>query len=442
MGKLAADPTARGLISALSLLGQGVTHGDADLTPYLDQLKTFHTAMSAALSGHPQDLSWQRLLSGNLGALGGQYRFVLAQPKLDFNSLQPGGAATQAIRAAAAKLEFVRSGAAHVRITGSVALADTQFATVTQGAITGLIGSTVLITLWLFLAVRSWRLIVPILGTLCVGLILTLLFATAAVGTLNLVSVGFGVLFVGIAVDFTIQFAVRYREARHDLGDAAAALRQTARRAGGAILVAALATAAGFLAFVPTSFSGVSELGLIAGVGMLIAFLCTVTFLPAAITLFRPSTEGAEIGFAWGGRLDALATRWHAAILMVFGVLVALALAVSPRLQFDADPLDTQSPNTEAMRTLRELMGDPLTNPYSIDILAANLDQAHAGGALERAAQRLDRAHDRQFRTTGSSPETCACAGRGKHTGSDPIGSRGDAAGDAVADPCGSTLRP
>ena len=376
LGKLAADPTARGLFSALSLLGQGVTHGDADLTPYLDQLKTFHTAMSAALSGHPQDLSWQRLLSGNLGDLGGQYKFVLAQPKLDFNSLQPGGAATQAIRAAAAKLEFVRSGAAHVRITGSVALADTQFATVTQGAIAGLIGSTVLITLWLFLAVRSWRLIVPILGTLCVGLMLTLLFAAAAIGTLNLVSVGFGVLFVGIAVDFAIQFAVRYREARHDLGDAAAALRQTARRAGGAILVAALATAAGFLAFVPTSFSGVSELGLIAGVGMLIAFLCTVTFLPAAITLFRPSSEGAEIGFAWGGRFDALATRWHAAILMVFGALVALALAVSPRLQFDADPLDTQSPNTEAMRTLRELMGDPLTNPYSIDILAANLDQA------------------------------------------------------------------
>ena len=60
-------PTARGLFSALSLLGQGVTHGDADLTPYLGQLRTFHTAMAAALGGHPQDLSWQRLLSGKAG---------------------------------------------------------------------------------------------------------------------------------------------------------------------------------------------------------------------------------------------------------------------------------------------------------------------------------------------------------------------------------------
>ena len=150
------------------------------------------------------------------------------------------------------------------------------------------------------------------------------------------------------------------------------------QRAGGAILVAALATAAGFLAFVPTAFSGVAELGLIAGFGMLIAFLCTVTFLPAAITLCRPAGEQAEIGFAWGGRIDALVTRWHGVILLVFAALVVLALGLAPRLQFDADPLDTQSPNTEAMRTLRDLMNDPLTNPYSIDILAPNADQARA----------------------------------------------------------------
>lgn len=57
---------------------------------------------------------------------------------------------------------------------------------------------------------------------------LTLLFAATAIGTLNLVSVGFGVLFVGIAVDFGLQFSVRLREARHDVGDGAAALRWTA----------------------------------------------------------------------------------------------------------------------------------------------------------------------------------------------------------------------
>ena len=158
----------------------------------------------------------------------------------------------------------------------------------------------VLITLWLFLAVHTWRLIVPILGTLALGLSLTLLFATLAVGTLNLVSVAFGVLFVGIAVDFAIQFSVRYRERRFEYPDPAEAMRQNARRVGGQILVAATATSAGFLAFVPTSFIGVAELGLIAGAGMLIAFACTMGFLPAAITLCRPRGEGPAGRFCLG----------------------------------------------------------------------------------------------------------------------------------------------
>ena len=178
--------------------------------------------------------------------------------------------------------------------------------TVAQGAVEGLIGSVVLITLWLYLAVRTWRLIVPILLTLGLGLLLTVLFAALAVGTLNLVSVGFGVLFVGIAVDFAIQFSVRYREYRHATGDPAQGMRDTAARVGMQILCAALATAAGFLAFVPTAFSGVAELGLIAGGGMLIAFVCTLTFLPAAITLFRPRDEAGEVGFAWARPLDRL----------------------------------------------------------------------------------------------------------------------------------------
>jgi hopanoid biosynthesis associated RND transporter like protein HpnN len=378
LGQLVADPTARGLFSALALLGMGVSRAGADLTPYDAALRGFHTAMAGALDGHPKPLSWQRLLGGGLSDLAGKYRFVLFQPHQDYGALQPGGAATTALRKIIATLPFVQGGEARVRITGQVALADEEFATVAQGAVQGLIGSVLLITLWLFLAVRTWRLIVPILMTLALGLMLTLLFASVAVGTLNLVSVGFGILFVGIAVDFAIQFSVRYRERRFEFPDPAVALRQTAARSGTQILVASLATASGFLAFVPTDFAGVAELGEIAGFGMLIAFVCTVTFLPAAITVFRPAAEASEVGFAWAARLDPILVRRRAPVLGVFAALAVLALAVSPRLAFDSDPLHTKNPNTEAMRTLRDLMSDPLTNPYSIDILAPNAADAAA----------------------------------------------------------------
>ncbi len=378
LGQLVADPTARGLFSALSLLGMGVTHGDVDLTPYLAPIRGFHQSLADALAGHPQPLSWENLLGGNLSDLAGKFRFVLVQPHQDYGSLEPGGEATKAMRDDIAQLEFVKAGSARVRITGQVALADAQFSSVAEGAVAGLIGSVVLISLWLFLAVHTWRLIVPILGTLALGLSLTLLFATLAVGTLNLVSVAFGVLFVGIAVDLAIQFSVRYRECRFEFPDPAEAMRQNARRVGGQILVAATATSAGFLAFVPTSFIGVAELGLIAGAGMLIAFICTMTFLPAAITLCRPPGEQRLVGFAWAAPLDPLVAGRRRPILMVAAVLAMLAAIVSPRLQFDSDPLDTQNPHTEPMETLRDLLNNPVTNPYSIDVLAPDVGAADA----------------------------------------------------------------
>jgi uncharacterized protein len=386
LGQLVADPTARGLFAALALMGVGVVNGEADLKPYNDAIQAFHVALTAAVAGKPQPLSWQELLGSGLADVAGKYHFVLIQPRQNFGALEPGGEATAIVRHAISQLEFVKTGDARVRITGQVALADEEFATVVQGAVQGLIGSVVLITLWLYLAVRTWRLILPILMTLGLGLMLTVLFATLAVGTLNLVSVGFGVMFVGIAVDFAIQFAVRYREYHHVARGAVRGLQLTGARAGPQILCAALATAAGFLAFVPTAFSGVAELGLIAGGGMLIAFICTLTFLPAAISLFNPRSESAEVGFSWAAPLDARIQSNHRWLLGVFVALVALALAVSPRLTFDSNPLHTKNPNTEAMRTLYDLINNPVTNPYTIDIVAPNVQ---AAGALARQLKQL-----------------------------------------------------
>jgi hopanoid biosynthesis associated RND transporter like protein HpnN len=369
LGQLSADPSARGLLAALSLVGVGVQRGQADLSTYLPALEGFQRTLAAAAAGHPAPLSWQNLLAGSLVAQAGKYRFVLVQPKLDFGALEPGGAATTALRADARGLEFVANGDAHVRVTGSVALADEEFASVAEGIVWGSIGSVLLITLWLFLAVGSWRLIVPILLTLLLGLSLTTGFAALAVGTLNLVSVAFAILFIGIAVDFSIQFSVRYREQRAGLATLAEALTATTLRAGRQILVAAVATAAGFYAFVPTSFSGVAELGLIAGTGMLIAFACTLGFLPAFLTLFRAPGGRGEVGFAAGDRVEATLGRGRAVVLGLFGVLALLGAVLLPQLRFDSDPLHTKNPHTEAMEVLTDLMSDPVTNPYSIDII-------------------------------------------------------------------------
>ena len=389
LGQLAADPSLRGLLGALGLIAEGVQVGQANLAPFEPALQGFHAALAAAALGKAEPLSWQRLLAGSLADLAGRYRFVLTKPVLDYGSLEPGAAAAQAIRTAAAGLEFVRLGRAHVRLTGSVALDNEEFSTVAHGAVAGLLGSLALVAALLFLAVRSWRLIVPILLTLGLGLLLTTGFAALAVGTLNLVSVAFAVLFVGIAVDFAIQVAVRFQEVRRERPALPVALAETlaetGRRAGNQVLVAALASMAGFLAFTPTSFVGVAQLGLIAGSGMLIAFVCTVTLLPALLAWFRPGAGAAEVGLAWLRPLDPVLVRRCRPVVLAFAALAATGAALLPRLAFDSDPLHTKDPGTEAVRTLYALMDDPIANPYTIEILAGSTaEAARLGERLKR----------------------------------------------------------
>jgi hopanoid biosynthesis associated RND transporter like protein HpnN len=378
LGQLAADPSARGLFNALGLIGQGVQHGQADLTGFAPALARFDATIAGALHGKAAPLSWQSLLGGKLAELAGPDRIVLIQPRLDYTGVEPGGAATAALRALIARLPEVASGAARVRLTGDVPLQDTEFASAAKGAVIGLALSFGLVVLWLFLALRRARLILPVVLTLLLGLILTTGFAALAVGTLNLISVAFAILFVGIAVDFSIQFTVRFRDMRRGAHDIGAALKLTAGRVGWQILIAAGAIAAGFLAFVPTSFKGVAELGLVAGAGMIIALACTLTFLPAAIVLFRPQDEAAEIGFARLAVADHAIARWRRPLRVLFLCVFAAGAALTPRLGFDSNALHTQPQNTEAMRTLHHLMANPITNPFTADIVRPSEAQAAA----------------------------------------------------------------
>jgi hopanoid biosynthesis associated RND transporter like protein HpnN len=389
LGQLTADPSARGLFAALGLVAEGARHGQLPDASFDPALRAFHATLAGALAGHAQPLSWQNLLAGPTADLAGPYRIVLLQPVLDYAAVQPGGAATAAMRAAAARLPFIRNGDAHVHITGDVPLSDEEFASAAKGAVAGLVVSFLLVLLWLFLALRSWRLIVPVVLTLLLGLSLTTGFAAMAVGTLNLISVAFAILFVGIAVDFAIQFTVRFREMRHQIAagaDATArALTQTARRVGLQVLIASLATASGFLAFVPTRFRGVAELGLIAGGGMLIAFVCTLSFLPAMLTLMHPAAEGADIGFARAAVLDRGLARWRRPVLAVFGVIFVVGIGMGTRLRFDSNSLHTKSPDSEAVQTLMRLLDNPVTNPFTISIVRPDVAAAAAlGPALDR----------------------------------------------------------
>lgn len=295
--------------------------------------------------GHASPLSGQALLTPQLTGHNGGLELVLINPVLDHDALEPGQSATQAMLKIAADLPDVKAGRARVNYTGSVPLSDEEFRSLTDRAAPIAIGGAVLVVFWLVLALRSWRLILPVVLTLVLGLLYTLGFAAFAVGRLNLVSVAFAVLFVGLAVDFGIQFGVRLHALQRGDRDFADILHRTGIQVGGQIGLAALATALGFLAFAPTHFSGMAELGIIAGVGMLLALLCTLTLLPALLGLLARGAQHSELALPGGAAADNWLARHCMPVLAAFTLLAMAGLWSAINLPFDANPLHTNSPS-------------------------------------------------------------------------------------------------
>ncbi len=384
LGALARDPSLRGMLSSINLALEGVAHGQMDvkdLDPMIAQLDRI--AAQVAVDKPAAPLSWQSLF-GPGGMQDTSRRFLLAQPILRYGELVAGRQASDAIRHAAADLGLTPANGFLVRLTGSVALTDANFATVTEGVEVSAPLMLLAVCILLYLAVRSVLVVGAILLSLLIGLVATGAFAAATVGTLNPISVAFAVMFVGIAVDFAIQFVVRYRDERYRLGQPLVALRSCAAEMAAPLTVAATTTAVGFLSFLPTDYTGVSQLGLIAGGGMIIALIVDFTLLPGLLALLRPPPEKAPVGLPLS-KVDGWLARNCVPVVAMAGVLAAGGAALLPFLPMDFNPLNLQNPKAEAVATFRDLSRDPDSTAYAISVLEPSV--AAAAGL----ADRLDR---------------------------------------------------
>ena len=376
IGPLATDPSVRGIMTALSTVLMGVQNGQAKLEDLDRPMKGFANAIDKVLDGKPAFFSWRTLFSGKAAGSRELRHFILVKAKLDYGALEPGASASDAIRAAARSLNIDMAHGAEVRLTGSVPLADDEFASLAQRAGLMMTVMTLAVMGMLWLAVRSFKVIGCILVTTFLGLIMTMGLGLLAVHRFNLISVAFIPLFVGLGVDFGIQFSVRYRHERLLHPNLKTALVAAGTGVGGALALAAVAISVGFFAFLPTSYIGVSELGVIAGLGMVIAFVLSVTLLPALLTLARPKGETKEIGWSELAPLDVYLVDHRRRVLLIAGGAALVCLGLMPFLQFDFNPLHLRSAKAESMQTLADLMTDPDRTPNTIDVLAPSLKAA------------------------------------------------------------------
>jgi hypothetical protein len=386
LGGLAQDPSLRGLAGVLGLMARG--GATTDMGASLDAVAQ---AMERASAGQASDFSWSALFSGAPPTVQDKRRFIQVKPVLDYSALEPGEAASDVLRATAQKMGLTPENGFRLRLTGEVALQDEEFATLSEGAAlnNGLMVAAVLFILWR--ALRWGRLILAVAINTVAGLALTAAVGLAMVGALNPISVAFAILFVGIGVDFGIQFTVRCREERFRLNEPQLALEQAGAGASLPLALAAGATAAGFYSFMPTAYRGVSELGLIAGTGMILAFLTTITLLPALLALLRPPAETAPVGYAFLAPVDEFQTRHRRAII---AAALGLALAGAPLLahvRFDFNPLNLRSVKSESVATLLDLMQqDRGASPNIIEILKPSLGDADALAARLRGLPEVE----------------------------------------------------
>ncbi len=374
LAALASDPSLRGVSDAFSYVNRGVRSGAGTFDDFSRPILVFSGALEDVLAGRKSFFSWQALFSGAQPDPRQLRHFLSIKPILDYAALQPGLVPSNFIRQSAKELGLTPQDGVTVRLTGPVPLADEEFSTVKEGsalngAITGLI---VLFIIWR--ALRSARIVLAVALGVIVGLCVTAAIGLLMVGALNLISIAFAVLFVGIGVDFGIQFSVRYRQERFVHPDFNTALRAAAVRAGRPLALAAAATTCGFYSFLPTDYRGVSELGLIAGTGMIIAFFSSVTVLPALLTVLKPPAEQDSVGYKFLAPVDEFLARHRYAV--VIGTL-AVAFAGTPllaHLRFDFNPLNLRAKDTEAVMTLDDLTRSHNPAANAIDILAPSLD--------------------------------------------------------------------
>ncbi|MEM9384977.1 MAG: MMPL family transporter [Pseudomonadota bacterium] len=380
LGRLSRDPTLRGFAELFTLLNRAADQGsDLDAQPLMRELTS---ALDAASERRFHRFPWLELMDadGEVEA-SERRRVILLEPRLDSALVAPARPAIEFIYTLTKDLELDPDHGVEVRLTGPVALEYEELRSVSQGAaVAGMLalGMVLAVLLW---GLRSATLVLASLITLLLGLVLTAAFAAFSVGRLNLISIAFAVLYIGLGIDFSVHYCLRYRELLREGVDGAQALRTASSDVGASLILCAVTTSIGFFAFYPTAFTGVSELGLISGTGMYISLLANLIVLPALLHVLptpRPTADqplGSSSGRAARGAWPQRHPRLVVSLAVALG---AGAVAMLMLVRFDPNPLNLRDPDSPSVTAYRDLLGEPQTSPLILSVLASDLQAAQA----------------------------------------------------------------
>ncbi len=376
------------------IIGKALEKADETLPMNLDPLLlAVNDSITHQINNQPFRISWQKLLAENKLNTNSKRTLVLAKPKLNFDEIMPAASALNAARKVANQI-MQDNPSVRIRITGEIALEHEELESVGEGSIIAGIVSLFLVLLSLWIGLRSVKLVFSTFIVLILGLILTAGFATISIGHLNLISIAFAILYIGLGVDFAIHICLHYRECRAQGMPNQQAISDSIHTVGFSLFLCAITTSLGFLAFIPTDYSGVSELGIISAGGMIIGLIISLTVLPALLTVFsikeiKPLRSTLNLG-----SIAEFPFRFALQIRILTIIFAIAAAGILTQLVFDSNPINLRDPNSESVSTIKELLSSQTDSPFALSALAPSFDSAKN---LAQQLQQLPSVHETIF---------------------------------------------
>ena len=388
---LEREPTVANLASLIQRGLEQRAEADATLDDLAVLLDRVGDATVEAYQEFPLAISWEEILLRGSSVETVKRWVLVVDPVLDFESLFAAAEPMAEIRRIAAAQALDPDHGVRVRLTGNPALNyEEMWGLLWDIGVGGVITFFVVIAV-LSRAFRSLKLVAAAVVTLLVGLVWTGALAAATVGSLNLISISFAILFIGLGVDFTIHLGMAFADGLRAAAQLettpgteppdpeALALEHAIRQVGSSLVICTITTAIGFYVFVPTDNIGVAELGLIAGSGMIVNLLLTTSLFPALLaSVFRLDPERdvprtmAFRSLWWRGLSDR-----PVAVTSVAVFLFGLGLFGATHVEINANVVRMRDQGTESVKVFNEMLEEAgQRSPWPMDVIAKDLDTA------------------------------------------------------------------
>jgi hopanoid biosynthesis associated RND transporter like protein HpnN len=385
---LAAAPSVQTMFTSLTCqIDSYLQSGDpAALASLTFMLKTLDSGFKS-FNGTSSGMSMDSFLKGNSGGSpsllenAGKQQVITMLPIKDAGSFVSSEKSIQAARTTLndilKKPEFK---SVHGGLTGVPVLEYEEMATSKDDIGIATILSLSLTVILLLFAFRGLLNVIAAMVSLIVGICLSFGFATLTVGHLNILSMVFAIMLIGLGIEYGIQVVLRYQEELKQGSNGMDAIETGLSANIRSIIMAAATVALAFATFAFTDFKGIAELGIIAAGGVFICVIATFTVLPAMLILlerFKKTPGAAKTNRRKPGGVQGIFAKPR---LVIFATLSLSLLCLYPALsmRFDYNLMNMQAKGLQSVEYAYKLMRSKENSGYCATVTARDAAEARA----------------------------------------------------------------